>query len=419
VMSHDGDRARAVRSRGGAVFTTLDVRMQVAANRAMRTGLPSTAPSGAQGALVAIDPRTGEILAMVGGRDYAASQFNRASDALRQPGSAFKPVVALAALGRRGNGEPDFTLASVLRDEPLRLSTPQGVWEPGNYDGEFHGGVTFRDALEQSYNVPFVRLGIAIGPEQIVRTARSLGFTSALRPVPSLSLGSSEVTLLELVRAYGVFAAGGYLAEPRALFGTVDSKGMLRRVDAGLGTHPVDPAEAYLVTSALEGVIARGTGRGLAELSPWGGLAGKSGTSNDWRDAWFIAYTPTVVVGVWVGYDDGRSLGLSGARAALPIVGRFLKEVFEREPPEAFPVPDGVVLARGAARSDGWVSWECGGEPEVFLRGTEPEDRCESYERPEIWTGALEALRERAAQEFIERLQEQAEALARRYVGRR
>jgi len=419
VLSHPGSQARRLGPRGDAVFTTLDARLQAAANRAVRTGLAAVAPAGAQAALVALDPRTGEVLAMVGGRDYPTSQFNRASDALRQPGSAFKPVVALAALGRRDGEEPRFTLASVLRDEPLRLSTPKGLWEPSNYDGAFHGSVTFREALEQSYNVPFVRIGLAVGPQRIVRTARDLGITSALRPLPSLALGSSEVTLLELVGAYGVFAAAGYLAEPRALFGTVDARGVLRRAEPGLGTHPVDPAEAFLVTSGLEGVIARGTGRGLAELAPWGGLAGKSGTSNDWRDAWFVAYTSTLVVGVWVGYDDGRSLGLSGARAALPIVGRFLREVFERENPESFPVPDGVVMARGRGESNGYVGWDCGGEREAFLSGTEPEDGCDGGDRLPVWSRALGALRERAAQELIGRLQEQAEELARRYSGRR
>ena len=415
-----------VPARGGAIFTTLDVNMQVAANRAVKAGLPAVAPPGAQAALVAIDPRNGDILAMVGGNDYATSQFNRASDALRQPGSAFKPIVALAALGRRNDGrtgrrndEPAFTLASVLRDEPLTLSTAQGPWEPRNYDGTFHGPVTFRQALEQSLNVPFVRIGLEVGPDRIVRTARDLGITSALRPLPSLALGSSEVTLLELVRAYGVLAGGGYLAEGRLLFGTVNAKGELRRTAAGLGTHPVEPAEAYLVTSALEGVIARGTGRALAQLAPYGGLAGKTGTSNDWRDAWFIAYTPSLVVGVWVGFDDGRSLGLSGARAALPIAARFLREVLERESPAPFEVPDGVVMARTGGRSDGYVSWDCDGESEVFLEGTEPEDRCGRYEHSDVWSGALNAIRERAAQELIERLQERAEELARRFGGRR
>ena len=425
VLSHAGDQARSLAKRGGAVFTTLDVRMQVAANRAVKGGLASVAPAGAQAALVAIDPRNGDILAMVGGGDYTTSQFNRASDALRQPGSAFKPIVALAALRREGgtsggrDGAPAFTLASVLQDAPLHLSTPQGMWEPRNYDGEFHGLVTFRQALEQSLNVPFVRIGLDVGPNRIVRTARDLGITSVLRSLPSLALGSSEVTLVELVRAYGVLAGGGYLAEPRMLFGTVNPKGELQRAATGLGTHPVEPAEAYLVTSALEGVIARGTGRALADLVPYGGLAGKTGTSNDWRDAWFIAYTPTLVVGVWVGYDDGRSLGLSGARAALPIAGRFLREIFESESPEQFAVPDGVVMVRTGAHSDGYASWDCGGEPEVFLEGTEPEDRCDGYEQPDAWTGALNAIRERAAQELIERLQERAEELARRFGARR
>lgn len=410
--------------RGGAVFTTLDPVLQPAANRAVRSGLATIVPAGAQVALVAIDPRSGDILAMVGGRDYSTSQYNRATDALRQPGSAFKPIVALAALGRdgatagRAHG-PAFTLASVLRDEPLAIPTPQGPWEPRNYDGDFLGRVTFREALEHSRNVPFVRIGLEVGPARIVRTARDLGITSALRPLPSLSLGSSEVTLLELVRAYGVFAGGGYLAESRALFGRVNEKGELTRVPPGLGTHPVDPAEAYLVTSGLEGVIARGTGRALAQLAPYGGLAGKTGTSNDWRDAWFVAFTPTLVVGVWVGFDDGRSLGLSGARAALPIAGRFLREVFDRQDPEPFEVPEGIVAARTAGRSDGYASWDCGGDTEVFLEGTEPEEACEAYERRGIWADALDVIRQRAAEELVERLRERAEELARRLSDRR
>ena len=422
VLSGAGGQAggrAGVPARGGGVFTTLDPVLQPAANRAMRAGLATVVPAGAQAALVAIDPRSGDILAMVGGRDYATSQFNRATDALRQPGSAFKPIVALAALGRNGGDDPRFTFASVVRDEPLSLSTPQGPWEPRNYDGEFHGPVTFRDALEQSLNVPFVRIGLEVGPNRIVQTARDLGITSALRPLPSLALGSSEVTLLELVRAYGVFAGGGYLAESRTLFGSVNEKGQLRRAPPGIGTHPVHPAEAYLVTSGLEGVIARGTGRALAGLAPYGGLAGKTGTSNDWRDAWFIAYTPTLVVGVWVGFDDGRSLGLSGARAALPIAARFLREVVEREGLQPFEVPEGIVMARSAGRSDGYVSWECGGDAEVFLEGTAPEERCEGFDRRGVWADALDVIRRRAAEELVQRLQEQTEELARRFGGRR
>ena len=202
-----------------AVYTTLDATLQRAAERAVRSGLERLSMRGAEAGLVAIDPRNGEILAMVGGHDYGASQFNRATTAQRQPGSAFKPVVALAALERWEGHDPAFTLASVVDDEPLRVNTPHGPWEPSDYDGHFRGRVTVREAMEQSLNVPFARIGLAIGPERIVSTARRLGISSPLNPVPSLALGSSEVTLMELVRAYGVLAAGGDLAAPRIVLG--------------------------------------------------------------------------------------------------------------------------------------------------------------------------------------------------------
>ncbi len=366
-------------ARGGAVFTTLDAELQRAANRAVSEGLARLRRPAAQAALVALDPRTGELLALVGGRDYGASQFNRAADARRQPGSAFKPVVALAGLGRGRGGEPRFTLASVIRDEPLSLETPAGRWEPSNYDREFRGRVTFREALEQSLNVPFARIGLAVGPERIVGVARTLGFTSPLRPLPSLALGTSEVTPLELTRAYGVLAAGGYRAEPLSVLALADRDGRVRRTESRRGTQVIDPAEAYLVTSALEGVILRGTGRGLGGLAGWGGLAGKSGTSNEWRDAWFVAYTPSLVVGVWVGHDDGRSLRLPGAGAALPIVERFLRVALDRAAAEPFPIPDGIEMARTRSEGYGWVDWNCG-RPEVFLAGTAPENECRGFE---------------------------------------
>ena len=357
-------------SRGGAVYTTLDATLQRAAEQAVRDGLVRLAGQGVEAALVAIDPRTGDVLAMVGGRDYATSQFNRAAEARRQPGSAFKPVVALAALQRDGDRDPAFTLASVVEDEPLSLKTPAGRWEPSNYDHEFRGQVTVRQAMEQSLNVPFVRIGLAVGPKRIIETARRLGITSPLQPVPSLALGSSEVTLLELVRAYGVFAAGGDLARSRSVL----SRQMLgddrAEAEEPQVTRVVDPAAAYLVTSALEGVVTRGTGRALGRDGRFGGIAGKTGTSNDWRDAWFVAYSPSLVVGVWAGFDDGRSLKMTGAGAALPIVARFLEQATPENQWESFPVPDGVATAPvGRAASD-W-DFECGTR-EVFLTGTEP-----------------------------------------------
>ena len=343
--------------RGSAIYTTLDARLQQAAERAVR-GYDGKA----QVALVAIDPRSGDILAMVGGRDYGKSQFNRAVDARRQPGSAFKPIVALAALGPDRDAEPEYTLASVIADAPLSVSTPQGVWQPANYDGSYRGDVTLRYALEQSLNTPFARLGVDLGPERIVSTARRMGITSKLQPVPSLALGASEVSLLELTRAYGVLATNGKLAATRRLIGTAKVGGELDAVTQVSVEQVANPGATFLVTSALQGAVNHGTGRGLGRR----GVAGKTGTSNDWRDAWFIAYTPEIVVGVWVGNDDGESIRQSGGAVALPVAARFLSQARISSP--GFEAPDGVV--RAYLGNGDWYS-PCG-DTEYFLEGTEP-----------------------------------------------
>jgi len=363
---------RGLPARGVAVYTSLDAGLQRAAERAVRNGLGRLRAAGAEAALVAIDPRNGEVLAMVGGKEYGVSQFNRAIEARRQPGSAFKPVVAVAALERTNGNAPAFTLASVVDDEPLEVRVAGGRWEPVNYDGRFRGPVTVREAMEQSLNVPFARIGLTVGPERIAATGRRLGITSALRPVPSLALGSSEVTLLELVRAYGALAAGGELAETRVVLGSSRYGVLLDDLEAARTARVVDPAAAYLVTSALQGAVIRGTGRALNGSGRFEGIAGKTGTSNDWRDAWFIAYTPSLVVGVWVGYDDGRSLGVSGAGAALPIVARFLEEAGSDRLWESFEVPDGITEGYVTLAHSGWLP-ACGTR-EVFLEGTEPAD---------------------------------------------
>jgi penicillin-binding protein 1B len=356
-----------VPKRGAAVVPTLDANLQRSAERAVVRGLARYGRIGAQAALVAIDPRTGEVLAMVGGSDYGASQFNRAVDARRQPGSAFKPFVALAALEAGAEGSPAFTLASTLEDAPLRVSTPQGDWLPANYDGGFRGDVTLREALEQSLNIPFARVGMAIGPARIASTAKRLGVTSSLAAVPSLALGSSEVTLLELVRAYGVLAAQGELAPTRAVTARVSKNGTRSEVPVESATRVAEPAPTFLVTSALMGAVQRGTGRALDAGRFYGDIAGKTGTSNDWRDAWFVAYSPTIVVGVWVGHDDGHPLGLAGGAAALPIVSEFFTSS-NVSLEERFPVPDGIE-ERSVGGDGGW--FRCG-EREYFLEGTAP-----------------------------------------------
>jgi penicillin-binding protein 1B len=362
---------REVPARGAAVYTTLDAALQQAAEHAMTSSLDRLKSHDVEAALVAIDPRTGEVLALVGGRDYGRSQFNRATEAHRQPGSAFKPIVALTALARGADSTPRFTLASVVEDEPLKVATPSGPWEPADYDQDFRGPVTVRQAMEESLNVPFARIGLAVGPDKVVTTARELGITSPLAAVPSIALGSSGVTLLELVRAYGVLADGGQLAPSREVIGVARGEHDTMIAAPAVPRQVVDPAVAYLVTTMLEGVVHRGTGHALDADDHLGGIAGKTGTSNDWRDAWFIAYSPDLVVGAWVGFDDERPLRMTGATAALPVVASFLAQVSPEDGWPAFEVPDGVVGRYDGSESD--ESADCGGN-EVFLEGTGPSD---------------------------------------------
>jgi len=395
---------------GSAVFTSLDMRLQEAAEGAIRSGLaelelqyPGLRQEDAslQAALVALDPRNGQILALVGGRDYGQSQFNRAVSARRQPGSAFKPVVALAALSWRGQeseAEWPFTLATILEDKRLVVNTIAGPWEPTNYDRQFRGPVTLRAALEQSLNVPFARLGMAVGPERIVETARALGIENPLYPVPSLALGASEVSLLELTRAYGVLAASGNRAASRPVLAVLDREGNVQEQPGTNGERVFDPAEVYLVTSALRGAVERGTGRSLRALGFDGELAAKSGTTNDFRDGWFVGYTPSLAVGVWVGFDDGRSIGLPGARVALPIFARFIRDavgphgmrgLYGGSP---FSPPAELDVVEIDTRTGLRAGPGCRGRLEYFLPGTAPERSCSpfwSFERSrrdgEVW----------------------------------
>ncbi len=374
---------------GLAVFTTLDMGLQRQAEEALEQGLarlerdyPQLVGDGTpvQAALVALNPHTGEILAMVGGRDYGQSQFNRAVHAQRQPGSSFKPIVALAALawpkGDRRHEDPAFNLASVLRDEPLSVETPAGLWQPVNYDGRFRGPITLRDALERSLNVPFARLGMAVGPEKIVETAHRLGIEGRLNAVPSLALGASEVTPLELTRAYGVLAAGGFRADLHAMLGVLDTEGNVLDQMEVTGKQVYTPAETYLVTSALRGAVERGTGRALRAMGYRGAVAAKSGTSSNFRDGWFVGYTPTLAVGVWVGFDDGRGLGVPGSRVALPIFARFLAGVPRTYREDEFEYPSGLEVVEVNRETGLRAGPGCRGERELFLPGTAPRESC-------------------------------------------
>ncbi|HTO07221.1 MAG TPA: PBP1A family penicillin-binding protein [Myxococcota bacterium] len=373
-----------LQSAGMSIYSTLDAELQRAANEAvtrqlarLEKGYPALRrkESPLQAAVVALKPQTGEILALVGGRDYGKSQFNRAVQAHRQPGSVFKPIVLLTAVGRAA-GPPAFTLVSKLEDEPLTYAQPSGIWQPVNYDGEYRGTVTVRQAIEQSLNVPVARLGLAIGPERVVATARQLGIESPLQPVPSVALGAFEVTMLEAARVYAVFASGGLRPELRSYTQVVQADGRVleqRTLDA---PRVFDPADVYLVTSALEGVVDRGTGAPLRALGFRGDIAGKTGTSSDYRDAWFIGYTPEIVIAVWVGFDDGASVKVTGATAALPIFADVLEVARGKGEAEEFTVPTGVELVDVDRDSGLRAGFGCGGDPEVFLRGTAPAQGC-------------------------------------------
>ncbi len=402
VSNHVSEELGSDAVAGVTVFTTLDLELQRIAESAVDAGLARLErenpglvrdESPLQAALVAIDPHTGEVLAMVGGRDYGASQFNRAVRARRQPGSSFKPIVALAALAQR---DEKLTLATLLPDEPLSVSTPAGVWQPANYDGRFRGSVTLRDALERSLNVPFARLGLEVGPERIVATGQALGVQSELHAVPSIALGASEVTPLEMARAYGVLAANGLRADIQTTLGVLDSRGSLVSRMEPQGERVFDPSVSYLVTSALVGAVERGTGRGLRRFGFRGSVAAKSGTTNDFRDAWFIGYTPSLAVAVWVGFDDGRSIGVSGARAALPIFARFLKEAAGPDGQGEFDMPAGVEVVEVDPETGLRAGWGCRGRPEVFVRGTAPARSCSpswaSSRTARQWSRARDAL---------------------------
>jgi penicillin-binding protein 1B len=318
----------AVPSRSGySIFTTFDPAIQHAAQEALSAGierierrLGRAATGRPEGAIVVLRPADGALLALVGGRDHTRSQYNRAIQARRPPGSTFKPFVFLAGLERARNDRSfDFDAGTVLDDEPLVLQAGGRPWTPSNFDGRFRGQVTVRETLEKSINVPTVRAALDIGLDRVVDVARRCGIESDMQPIPALALGAEEVTPLELSAAYAALANGGWRVVPHGIVALLDRDGKPIEVAEPQTERAVDKASARRITDMLEGVLERGTASSAAALGFHGVAAGKTGTSNDLRDSWFVGYTPDLVVTVWVGYDDNHPLGLTGAAAALPI----------------------------------------------------------------------------------------------------
>jgi penicillin-binding protein 1B len=310
----------AVPSRSGhAIFTTFDPAIQRTAQQALARGLERIAGH-PEGAIVVMRPSDGALLALVGGRDFATSQFNRATRAHRSPGSTFKPFVFLAGIERaRHERGFDFGPSTELDDAPLSVEAGGQTWSPSNFDRRHRGQVTVRETLEESINVPTVRAAMEIGLERIVEVAHRCGIESELDAVPSLALGSEEVTPLELTAAYATLANGGRRVVPHGIVALLDREGESIDVVEPEVERVVDAGSAKRITDMLEGVLEHGTARTAAALGYQGHAAGKTGSSDGLRDAWFVGYTPDIVVTVWVGYDDNHALGLTGAVAALPI----------------------------------------------------------------------------------------------------
>jgi penicillin-binding protein 1A len=365
--------------------------------------------------LLCLDPKTGYVRAMVGGRDFSESQFNRALNSRRQPGSAFKPVIYAAAL------EKGYTPSTILLDSPVEYSDPDGgtYWAPKNYDKDFMGPITFRNALAHSRNVVTVKILEDIGVGYALKFIKRLGIESPVKRDLSIALGTSGISMLELTSAFAVFANGGERVKPIFIKKIVTMGGEVLEENTPyidieteekeeedetreapspiLKERVISPQNAFIMTHLLQGVVQHGTGQRAKVLGR--PIAGKTGTSSDYSDAWFIGYTPSLLTGVWVGFDDKTSLGKNetGSRAALPIWISFMDQGLKNTPIETLNPPKGITLIKvnietglpsdGGSQEtimeafvDGSIPWEKGGREKESppsgapVRGRSPGD---------------------------------------------
>ena len=338
----------AVYTGGYVIHTTLDLATQAVAEEELRRQLEDIesgrygpfphstyAPAGGngadgrrttpylQGAVVTMAVNSGDVLALVGGRDFEDSRYNRATQARRQPGSAFKPFVYAAAL------QDGFTPITILEDTPLRMERDGRVWTPGNYDGSYAGEVTVRNALVQSRNVATIRLAEQVGLNRVIDTAQRLGLSGDLPPYPSIAIGAAEATLLEMVAAYAAFASLGDLPSPRVITRITDRHGQVVWQEPPRSRHVLDSDVAFLTVDLMRDVVDRGTGTAVRAVGFRQPAAGKTGTTNESADVWFIGFTPSVVTGVWIGLDEPQRImaRATGGRLAAPVWGRIMSRV--------------------------------------------------------------------------------------------
>ncbi|HYI09767.1 MAG TPA: PBP1A family penicillin-binding protein [Thermoanaerobaculia bacterium] len=374
-----------LQTHGLRIFTTLDTIMQRSAEEALDNGIASlnkkykhirTSKTPLEGVVVTVQPGTGYVKALVGGRNYSKTQFNRAIQARRQPGSLFKPFVYVTGMDP-ARGNEALTASTVLDDSPISIQAGTAVWRPQNYDNRYHGRVTVREALAHSYNIPAVRAAIDAGVPNVIKTATSIGVESKLQPYPSISLGSFEVTPLEISFAYSVFANLGVKAEPVSILAVVTRDGELKET-RNVKMKRVAPASVcYVMNDILKDVFDYGTAGRARSLGFEHAYAGKTGTTNNYRDAWIIGYSPRILSLVWIGFDDGHSVRLAGGDACLPIWTRHMNRIDGLIADVDWRRPEDVNEREIDPRSGMLATPYCPNtRSEVYVAGTEPESVC-------------------------------------------
>jgi penicillin-binding protein 1B len=374
------------------VYTTLDVQMQRLAQEAVAEGIVQVdkqlaarkRKGPAEVALISVDPRNGEILAFVGGRAYNQSQYDRVTAARRQPGSTFKPFVYLAAFERMADEmRDDLTPATIVVDEPTTFKDGMGQdYNPSNYQGEYGGPVTLRNALAHSRNIVSIKVAEQTGYDRVAALWKRVGTSTQAKPYPSIALGVFEATPLEMAMAYTVFVNRG-IVRPLHAVKRIAQSGTSRDVPAGKPRSVARPSTSFLVLNMMRSVMNEGTAGGARSAGFTFDAAGKTGTTNDQRDAWFIGFTPQLLTVVWVGLDNNQPLGLTGGQAALPIWTSFMKRALAGRPNRSFDAPSDVVFVEIDKTNGKIATPMC---PTVmvesFLAHAEPRERCDEHDTP-------------------------------------
>ncbi|HEY0372873.1 MAG TPA: PBP1A family penicillin-binding protein, partial [Thermoanaerobaculia bacterium] len=374
-----------LKTEGLRIFTSLDMIMQRSAEEALNNGIANlnkkykhirTSDTPLEGVMLTIQPGTGYVKALVGGRNYTTTQFNRAIQARRQPGSLFKPFVYVAAMDP-ARGSESFTASTVLDDSPISVKAGTSDWKPQNYDLRFHGRVTVREALAHSYNIPAVRAAIDVGVGNVIKMATNIGVESKLQPYPSISLGSFEVTPLEIAYAYSAFANLGVKSEPVTILAVVRPDGELLETRTMKMKRVAPASVCYVMNDVLKDVFRYGTAGRARSLGFEHEYAGKTGTTSNYRDAWIVGYSPRVLTLVWVGFDDGHSTRLAGGDACLPIWTRHMNRIDGLVPDVDWKRPDDVTEREIDPASGMLATPYCPRtRSEVYVAGTEPESVC-------------------------------------------